>query len=94
MKSFNGQLARYSQPFMQGARQLDPDKLSKVMFLTGMAIGACGKGVSSVEGGTAELLSNTLDTVDQKMEATVSDEQRIQSMYDHYTSLVNRLAPK
>ena len=47
------------------------------MFLTGMAIGACGKGVSSVEGGTAELLSNTLDTVDQKMEATVSDEQRI-----------------
>ena len=30
-------LESYSQPFIQGERQLDPDKLSKVMFLCGLA---------------------------------------------------------
>ena len=33
-------LAQYSQHFSSGERQLDPDKLSKVMFMCGLAVGA------------------------------------------------------
>lgn len=34
-----GALAEYSQQYIKGERNLDPDKLSKVMFLCGLAQG-------------------------------------------------------
>ena len=62
-------LASYSQIFISGQRQLDPEKLSKVMFFCGMAQGFANALLAPPQQqNTDASLLNQLNSIDRVME--------------------------
>ena len=59
----------YSQMFITGQRQLDPDKLSKVMFMCGLTVASKVKPNWSVD--------ESLSQVDRIVETAAADENTL-----------------
>ena len=69
-------LVQYSQPFIQGKRQLDPDKLSQVMFLCGMS--------QIQDGGKSRSVIEALNLIDSILEdsAITTTNQKLMKIYE------------
>ena len=85
---FSRILEVYSQPFRSGQRQLDPDKLSKVMFLCGMSIGLAPSpppnDAPDQNQGTNAQMQQSLEVIDQAFETIglgADDQQLLQRVY-------------